>query len=117
MLKTFPRTLILATLVSLFPMVPVFPSRTNLKQHNVFIASKNVKTVIENLDSSKASGSDSIPVVVLKNYEPERLYILAELFNMCLKESCFPGCCKISSVVPVFKKVGESSTTENYRPV
>ena len=107
----------MATLVSLFPLVPVFPSRTSLKQHNASIASKKVKTVIENLDSSKASGSDSIPVVVLKNYEPERLYILAELFNMCLKESCFPGCCKISSVVPVFKKVGESSTTENYRPV
>ena len=107
----------MATLVSLFPLVPVFPSRTNLKQHNASIASKKVKTVIENLDSSKASGSDSIPVVVLKNYEPERLYILAELFNMCLKESCFPDCWKVSSVVPVFKNVGERSTAKNYRPV
>ena len=36
---------------------------------------------------------------------------------MCLKEPCFPGCWKISSVVPVFKNVGERSTTESYRPV
>ena len=43
-----------------------------------------------NLDSSEASGPDYIPVVVLENCEPELLYILAELFNMCLKESCFP---------------------------
>ena len=49
-----------------------------------------VKKVITNLDSSKASGPDFIPVVVLKNCEPELSYILAGLFNMCLKESCFP---------------------------
>ena len=73
-----------------------------------------VKKVITNLDSSKASGPDCIPVVVLKNCEPELSYILAELFNMCLKESCFPDCWKVSSAVPVFKNVGERSTAKHY---
>ena len=36
---------------------------------------------------------------------------------MCLKESCFPDCCKVLSVVPVFKNVEESPTSKNYRPV
>ena len=45
-----------------------------------------------NLDLSKASGPDCIPVVVLKNFEPQ-------------------------SVVPAFKNVGESSTAKNYHPV
>ena len=36
---------------------------------------------------------------------------------MCLKESCFPDCWKVSLVVPVFKNVGERSTAENYSPV
>ena len=76
-----------------------------------------VKKVITNLDSSKASGPDCIPVVVLKNCDPELSYILAKLFNKCLKESCFPDCWKVSSVVPVFKNVGERSTAKNYRPV
>ena len=76
-----------------------------------------VKKVITNLDSSKASGPDCIPVVVLKNCEPQLSYILAKLFNNCLKESCFPDCWKVSSVVPVFKNVGERSTAKNYRPV
>ena len=76
-----------------------------------------VKRVITNLDSSKASGPDCIPVVVLKNCEPELSYILAELFNKCLKESCFPDCWKVSSVVPVFKNVGERSTAKNCCPV
>ena len=48
-----------------------------------------------------------VPVVVLKNYEPELSYILSELFNMYLKESCFPDCWKVSLVVLVFKNVGE----------
>ena len=76
-----------------------------------------VKNVTMNLDLSKASGPDCIVVVVLKNCEPEILYILAEIFNLCLKESCFPDCWKASIVVPTFKNVGERSTAKIYQPV
>ena len=72
--------------------LPVFPSRTNLKLHNIYVTPKMVRMVIMNLDLSKASGPDCILVVVLKNCEPELSSILAELFNKCLKESCFPDC-------------------------
>ena len=72
--------------------LPVSPSRTNLKLHNISVTSKMVKNVIMNLDLSKASGPDCIPKVVLKNCEPELSYILDELFSKCLKESCFPDC-------------------------
>ena len=97
--------------------LPVFTSRTNLKLHNISVTPKMVKKVIMNLDLSKTSGPDCIPLVVLKNCELELSYILAELFNKCLKESCFPDCWKVSSVVSVFKNVGERSTAENYRPL
>ena len=97
--------------------LPVFSSRTNLKLHNISVTHKMVRKVVMNLDLSKASGPDCIPVVVLKNCEPELSYILAELFNKYLKESCFPNCWKVSSVVPVFKNVGERSTAKNYHPV
>ena len=76
-----------------------------------------VKKVIPNVDSSKISRPDCIPVVVLKNCGPELSYILAKLFNMCLKESCFPDCWKVSVVFPVFKNVGERSTAQDYHPV
>ena len=69
--------------------LPVSPSRTNLKLHNISVTPKMVNKVIMNLDLSKASGPDCISVVVLRNCEPELSYILAELFNKCLKESCF----------------------------
>ena len=97
--------------------LPVFPSLTNLKLHNISITPKMVKEVILNIDSSKASGPDFIPAVVLKNCEPELSYVLAELFSICLKESCFPDCSKASSVILAFKNVGERSTAKNYRPV
>ena len=97
--------------------LPVFSCRTNLKQHNISVTPKMVKKVITNLDLSKASGPDYIPVVVLKNYEPKLSCILAELLNKCLKEPCFPDCCKVSLVVPVFKNDGGKSIAKNYGPV
>ena len=86
--------------------LPVFPSRTNLKLHNISLSPKMVKKVIMNLDFSMASGPNCIPVMVLKNCEPELSYLLAELFSK-----------KVSSVVPVFKNVGERSTAKNYHPI
>ena len=73
-----------------------------------------VKKVIMNPYLSKASGPAFIPVVVLKNDDPELSYILAELFSKFLKESCFPDCWKVSSVVPVFKNLRERSRAKNY---
>ena len=66
-----------------------------------------VQKVVTNLNSSRVSGPKFIAVVVLKNCESEFSYILAELFNMCLKESfrrLWEG--HIGCTV-VFKNVGE----------
>ena len=77
----------------------IFPSRTNLKFHNISVTPKMVKKFITNLDLKKASGPDCIPVAVLKNCEPKLSYILAEIFNKCMKEPCFPDCWKTVTVV------------------
>ena len=87
--------------------LPVFPSRTNLKLDNISVTHKMIRKVVTNLDLSKASDPDCITVVVQKNCELENSYIIAELFNKCLKESSFPDCWKVSSVLPVYKNVEE----------
>ena len=107
LLKTFLRFLILMTQ----------GTRTKPKLYRIFATPKMVKKVIMNLNLSKGSGPDGIPVVVLKGSEPELSYILAGLINNRLKESCFPEYSKVSSVVPTFKNVGGRSTAKNYRPV
>ena len=86
------------TLVSLYPS-----SRTNLKLHNISVTPKMVKKVITNFDSSKPSDPDCIPVVFQRNSDPELPYILAELFNKCLKVS-WPDCWKVLSVFLAFIK-------------
>ena len=56
-------------------------------------------------------------MVVVRNYEPKLSYMLAELLNKFRKQSCFPDSWKLSSLVPVFKNVGERSIAKNYDPV
>ena len=109
--KAFLRTSILMTHsgISLYG----FPSRTNLKLHNIHVYPKLVKKVTINLHLSKVLGLDRIPVVDLKKCEPELSYILAEPFKMCLKESCFSNCWKIISVILIFKIVGKGSISKN----
>ena len=87
--------------------LPVFSSKTNRKLCHISETPKLVKKAIINLDSSMVPGPDYIPVMVIKNCEPELSCVLAEFFNMCQKESCFPDCWKVSSVVLASKNVGE----------
>ena len=85
-------------------------SAKSITVYSVSLTLKLVKKVISNLDLSKAT-------VVLKNCGFDLSYILDELFNMGLKYSSFPDCWKVSSVVPVFKNVGEKSRAKNYHLV
>ena len=85
-----------------------------MKLHDISVIHEMVKKFIMNLDLSKASGPDCLPLMVLKNCEPELSYILAEPFNKCLKESCFPDCWKVLSVVSGFKNVEERSTANKH---
>ena len=103
--------------VDLAISLPLFLSITTLKLHNISVTPKNVKMVITNLDSSKVSGHNCIPVVVLENCEPELSFKLAELVKRFLKQPFLPDFWKVSLVVPVFKNVGERSAAKNYHPV
>lgn len=69
--------------------LPSLSSTLNLKLYKVSVNSKMANRVRTTLYSFKASGPNSIPMLVLKNYEPAFSYELTVLFNMCLKKSCF----------------------------
>ena len=53
----------------------------------------------------------------MKNCEFKLSYILAVVYNMCLKESRFPDRWKVSSVVSLFMNVGEWSMAKIFPPV
>ena len=83
--------------------------RTNLQ--NIYVTPKLVKKVIINLELSKMPGPDGILAVIMNNCEPELSNILAELFNMCLKETFFLRLLKVSSVVSVLEILGRALKT------
>ena len=80
LLNNFLKTLILMTQVSFY----LFSLLELILNYMISVTPKMVKKLIMNLDLSKASGTDCIPVVILKNCKPELSYILAEIFNKCL---------------------------------
>ena len=67
----------------------VYSSRTNLKLHSILVSLKTMKWVIPNLGSSKVSNTDCILLAVLNNCEPKFSYLLADLFNICMKGATF----------------------------
>ena len=114
LLKFFLRFLIMIIQVSLYLFLS---SGIELKLHNIPVTLKLVRKVIANFHYSEVSGFLCIPVVVLKNCEPELSYVLAEYFNLCLNESWCPDFWKFLSVAAIFKNIWETTSTKNYRPV
>ena len=104
-----------STLEDLGISLLVFHATTTLNLHNILVTPTLVKIVITNLDLSKASSSDCVLVVVLKNCESEVSQLLVELFLM--KKSYFPYCWKALSVVSLFKNVWERTRAKSYHPV
>ena len=71
---------------------------------------------LQSLDTSKASGPDGIPAIVLKQCARVLATPLAKLFNLSLKQGYFPVKWKEARVQPAFKK-GDHSYVTNYHPI
>ena len=71
-----------------------------------------VKSILETLQTEKASGPDNINNYVLKTCSSE----LSQLFNLSLSLSKVPKAWKEANVTPVFKK-DDPTDCKNYRPI
>ena len=97
--------------------LPDFPPLTDNYLSEVNITARDVGKLIDALDTTKSTGPDNIPSIVLKKICPEVAPILAKLFNRCLREKHFPDSWKISNVCPVYKNSGDQSSPSQYRPI
>ena len=98
-------------------VLPEIQPRTEVNLSSLNITPRMVSDVIRSLDSSKATGPDEIPVVVLQRCSSELSPILCRLFSKCIEESCYLSRWKQASVVPVFKNSGQRSDPRNCRPI
>ena len=91
-------------------------SRTNLKLH-IPATVKLIKRVMADRDLSKAYSPNCVPVIHLNDCKLKLSDILVELLNIFLKENCLPDSWRVSSVVPVFKKLERDLRAKNFRIV
>ena len=75
-----------------------------------------VETQIKCLKNNKASGPNSIPTSIFKNFQKSLSVPLAEIINLSFNEGKFPTQLKSANVIPVFKK-GDKLEVNNYRPI
>ena len=77
---------------------------------------QDVQKLLRQVDPRKATGSDSVPGLVLR----EAAYVLApsllDIFNVSLSTGCAPAAFKKSNVVPLYQS-GDPCQATDYRPV
>ena len=80
------------------------------------VSEEDVKKILLNLDTSKATGMDQIPAKFLRDGAEVLAFPLGNIIHLSIKLSPFPGECKIAKLKPIFKK-GARADPKNYRPI
>ena len=77
---------------------------------------EEIKKYISDMTVSKATGPNSIPMNLLKQFANELIDPLVTIINKSLKEGIFPDILKFASVCPIYKK-NDRTKCANYRPI
>ena len=94
-----------------------FLQKKTLKSFYFFPTNENeVSKIINNFKNGKSAGPNSIPLHILKFNSDILSKPLSFLINLSFIKGKFPSLCKISKVIPVFKK-GNRMECTNYRPI
>nr|CAI5855778.1 unnamed protein product [Callosobruchus analis] len=80
-------------------------------------SNEEVYAALKRLKPKLTSGPDGIPAFILKDCASILAKPLAIIYNLALRNGCFPLLWKVSKVCPVFKNKGVKCEIENYRPI
>ena len=92
----------------------------NRNNNSFFIAptdKKEVMNIIENINTSKATGPHSIPPYILSQVNQYIAQPIADLVNMSFQQGNYIDALKISNTIPIFKGKGSELNVSNYRPI
>ena len=73
-------------------------------------------SIIGNIRTRKAVGPNSIPNLILKEFEDKLKIPLTIIINISFLTGKFPKQCKTANITPIFKK-GNKLGSSNYRPI
>lgn len=80
------------------------------------VVEADIVNTISQLNNTRATGHDKIPVKYIKYMINEIATPLTHILNTCFKTGTFPDILKKAIVKPIFKK-GDRSDFANYRPI
>ncbi len=81
-----------------------------------YITEEKVCKMLNDLDTSKATGLDNLGPRLLKMSANVIYPVIHHLINLSIKESTIPNCWKLAKVNPFFKS-GSAQDVNNYRPI
>ena len=97
-----------------------FSSYLNTPINSTFNATLCTETeiaaIISNFGIKKASGPNSFPTNILKEFSAQLTYPLKLIVNRSLTEGTFPTILKAAQVCPIYKK-SDKTKCVNYRPI
>ena len=96
--------------------LPPINSFNNPNLSIVQLSVAEVRIILQNIDTSKATGPDGIPGVFLKNCAKELAPSFTKLLNISLQAGMFPNSWRMANTCPIFKK-GDRTNCENYRRI
>ena len=91
----------------------------NANLNSIFLSPTSTEEVlncINNINSNKATGPNSIPPKILNLLKHDLSVTLSKLINLSFSSGTFPSLLKTAKVIPVYKK-GSPFEVENYRPI
>ena len=84
---------------------------------NVKITSQEILRCVKHLKNNKACGTDYILNEYIKASIDIMMPVYVNLFNLILDSGAFPSSWLEGIIRPIYKKKGDTSNPENYRPI
>ena len=96
--------------------LPHFTYVTDARLDQIVITQDEIRCILKNLVTNKATGPDSISNKLLKECAESLCGPLTYIFHMSLSSGIYPDIWKEAMITALFKKT-DSSLTKNYRPI
>ena len=97
-------------------VLPRFNFLNDKRIDQISIRRDEIISLVRNLNSNKASGSDGISGQMLILCDDTLTVPLKMIFENILVTSSYPDSWKLANVTPIFKK-GDKQSANNYRPM
>ena len=85
--------------------LPPFIYKTNTRIHCFCVTNKDILSIINSLNSSKAHGYDNISIKIMKICNESVTIPLKIIFEESLKNGIFPDIWKKENIIPAHKKL------------